>query len=201
MTTLRPSSPPCELSCCTARRTPRSWSRPVAASSPLWGPSTAITSGPVEPDTAALAASTTTPVRTARRPMLARLLIRPPSPKPGSTLYLRERRPAKPTRCGSGSNCLAPWVAPAELSHCVVETLRLVEVAEVPGLRNDHERRHRDPLLELTRNAERRACVELAPEQQRRDGDLCKQLALIGLGHQRQLDPEAVAPHVGGDLA
>src|SRR4051812_8335750 len=76
MVTLRPSeSPPWEFSCWTARRTPRSWSRPVAPCSPLWGPSTAIISDPAEPDPAVVGTSATMPVRTAKRPMLARLVM------------------------------------------------------------------------------------------------------------------------------
>jgi hypothetical protein len=58
----------------------------------------------------------------------------------------------------------------------------------------------RDRLLELGCDAERRARVELAPDQQGGHSNAGQQVALVRLGHREQLRPEAVGTNGGGDL-
>ena len=68
------------------------------------------------------------------------------------------------------------------------------------GAGDHHELRVRDRPLELACDAERRARVQLAPDQQGRHGDAGQQVALVGLGHHEQLRPEALGADVGGHL-
>jgi hypothetical protein len=72
-------------------------------------------------------------------------------------------------------------VSAAEFADGVVERLGLFEVAQVTGVWDHDEVRIRDRLFELACDAERRARVPLAPDQQCRHGDARKQVALVGL--------------------
>ena len=57
----------------------------------------------------------------------------------------------------------------------------------------------RDRVLELACDAERGSRVELTPDEQCRHEDVGQQVALIGVGHQGQLCPEALGADGGGD--
>ena len=84
-----------------------------------------------------------------------------------------------------------------ELTHRFGEQLRLLKVAEVAGSGDHDELGVRKRLLELACDAERRAHVELASDQQGRDCDVGQQVALVGLGHHGQLRPETLRADVG----
>src|SRR5215203_5796050 len=89
-------------------------------------------------------------------------------------------------------------VGAAELAHGLVELLRPLEVADVPGAGDHYELRVRDRLLEAACDAERRTRVQLAPDQQGWHCDAGQQVALVGLGYHEQQRPDALAADVGG---
>ena len=80
----------------------------------------------------------------------------------------------------------------AERADRVVERTGPLEVAQVACAREDDERRVGDRLLELAGHLQRRARVELAPDEQRRHGDARQQVALIGGSCQTR--PLSAAP-------
>ena len=70
----------------------------------------------------------------------------------------------------------------------------------MPAAGEHDELRVRDRCVELVGDAERRAGVELAPDEQGGHGDLGEQVALIGLGHHEQLRLQALRADSRGDL-
>jgi hypothetical protein len=89
-------------------------------------------------------------------------------------------------------------VSAAELADRGVEQLGLLEIAHVTSARDHDEVRFRDRVLELAGDAERRARVQLPPDQQGRYSDARQQITLVGLGHHMQRSPHALGANVGG---
>jgi hypothetical protein len=88
----------------------------------------------------------------------------------------------------------------AEGPHGLVESRGLFEAAHVSAAGDHHQSRIGNPAFELPSDAQRRTCVLLAPDQQRRYGDLREQVALVGLRQQGELDPETPWANVGRDV-
>ena len=86
-----------------------------------------------------------------------------------------------------------------EVAHGDVHPLGAFEIAHVSGALDHDQRRVWDRLLKLARNAERRACIVLTPDQQRGDSDTRQEVAQISLGHEGQLTPKSGGAYVGGN--
>jgi hypothetical protein len=68
----------------------------------------------------------------------------------------------------------------------------------VTGARDHDELRIRDGVLEPACEDERRARVQIPPDQQGRHSDARQQIALVGLGHHKQRSPHALRANVCG---
>ncbi|XKF11474.1 hypothetical protein LL946_14025 [Knoellia locipacati] len=90
-------------------------------------------------------------------------------------------------------------MAPAEVADRLVDTVGLLEVAQVPGALDDDQLGGGDLLGETVRHLEGRAGVGLTPDQQGRNGDPGQQLAEVGLGHDSELEGQRLGPHLARD--